>query len=132
VSADLEKGLYTKLTGASPQTAAGDRVYPRLPQGVTFPAILYQRITTTRRHSINATVGVTEATIQIDCMADSYSEAKSLADEVRVILHGYRGSWGSLTARHVSLDTENDQYNQDGDRLTHWVTQRYRVFTNMD
>lgn len=132
MSAELEKGLYSKLTGASPQTSAGSRVYPRLPQGVTFPALRYQRITTTRQHSIDSTVGVTEANVQVDCLADSYSEAKTLADEVRVILHGYRGTWGTLVARHVSLDSENDLYDQDGDRLTHWVTQRYRIWTNMD
>jgi len=132
MSAELEKGLYTKLTAVSPQTSAGSRIYPRLPQGVTFPAILYQRITTTRNHAINATVGVTEAAIQVDCMADSYSEAKTLADEVRAVLHGYRGAWGSLIARHVSLRTENDMYEQDGDRITHRVVQQYDIWTNMD
>ena len=132
MSAELEKGLYSKLTGNSPQTLAADRVYPRLPQGVTFPAIRYQRINTKRTHAIDGTVGVTEATVQIDCMAQSYSEEKTLADSVRVILHGFKGSWGTLTARLVSLDTENDFYEQDGDRITHWVTQRYRIWSDMD
>lgn len=132
MSAELEKGLYSKLTGNSPQTLAESRVYPRLPQGVIFPAIRYQRITATRTQSLDANVGVTEVTMQVDCMAESYSQAKTLADSVRVILHGFRGVWGTLTARHVSLDTENDFYEQDGDRVTHWVTQRYRIWTNMD
>ena len=132
MSAELEKELYSKLTGNSPQTLASGRVYPRLPQGVTFPAIRYQRINTVRSHAIDGVVGVTEATMQIDCMAESYSDAKTLADSVRVILHGYKGSWGALTARLVSLDTENDFYEQDGDRITHWVTQRYRIWTDMD
>lgn len=132
MSAELEKGLYSKLTGNSPQTLAESRVYPRLPQGVVFPAIRYQRITATRTQSLDANVGVTEVTMQVDCMAESYSQAKTLADSVRVILHGFRGVWGTLTARHVSLDTENDFYEQDGDRVTHWVTQRYRIWTNMD
>lgn len=132
MSAELEKGLYSKLTGNSPQTLAASRVYPILPQAVTFPAIRYQRINTVRSHALNATVGVTEATIQLDCMAESYSEAKTLADSVRVILHGFRGAMGTLTVRLASLDTENDFYEQDGDRVTHWVTQRYRIWTDMD
>jgi len=132
MSADIEKGLYLVLTGVSPQTTAGGRVYPRLPQGVTFPAIRYQRITTNRVQSLDANVGVTEATMQIDCMAESYSAAKALADEVRVILHGYRGAWGSALCRNIMLDTENDFYEQDGDEVTHWVTQRYRIWTNVD
>lgn len=131
MSAELEKGLYGLLAGTSPQTAGG-RIYPRLPQQATFPAIRYQRINTARTHSINATVGVTDATLQIDCMAETYGDAKELADAVRVLLHGYRGAWGTLKAHLVSLETENDFYEQDGDELTHWVTQRYRVWTDMD
>ena len=129
MSAVLEKGLYSLLAG---QTTALSRVYPRLPEQVTFPAIRYQRISTVRQHSLDATVGVTEAGIQVDCMAKTYSQAKTLADEVRVILHGYSGTWSTLIARHVTLSTENDFSEQDGDRVTHWVTQRYRVWTNMD
>jgi len=131
VSAELEKGVYSKIAGASPQTSAAGRIYPRLPQSVTFPAIRYQRITTTRKHALDSEVGVTEATVQIDCMAESYSEAKTLADEVRTLLHGYRGALGTLTAHLVSLDTENDFYEQDGDNVTHWVTQRYIFYTDM-
>ena len=132
MSQALEVGLYSMLTGNSPQTLAVSRVYPRLPQGVTFPAIRYQRINTVREQALDGNVGVTEVTVQVDCMAESYVSAKTLADEVRVILHGFTGAWGTLTARHVLLDTENDFYEQDGDRVTHWVTQRYRVWTDMD
>jgi len=132
MSAELEKGMYSKLAGASPQTSAGARIYPRLPQSVTFPAVRYQRIDTLRKHSLDAEVGVTEATIQLDCMATSYSAAKTLADEVRTILHGYTGALGTLTAHLVSLQSENDFYEQEGDNVTHWVTQRYIFYTNMD
>jgi len=129
MSAVLEKGLYSLLAG---QTTAESRVYPRLPEQATFPAIRYQRVNTVRNHALDSAVGVTEATLQVDCMAKTYSQAKALADEVRVILHGYTGTWSTLIARHVTLDTENDFFEQDGDRVTHWVTHRYRVWTNMD
>lgn len=133
MSAELEKGLYSKLIGNSPQTLAADRVYPRLPQSVKFPAIRYQRIAVSRMLSLDGNVGVTDVTMQVDCMANTYSDAKTLADSVRVILHGFSGSWGStLTARLVKLETENDFYEQDGDRVTHWVSQRYRIYTDMD
>ena len=133
MSANLEKGLYSILTGNSPQTSAAARVYPRLPQGVTFPAIRYQRIATTRQRAIDAgRVGVTVADLQIDCLAESYSECKTLADEVRVILDEYVGSWGTLTCRLCVLETENDLEYIDGDEVRHWVVQRYRISTNMD
>ena len=132
MSAELEKGLRAKLIGNSPQTLAASRVYPRLPQEVKFPAIRYQRISTSRQHSLDATVGVTDATVQVDCMATSYSQAKTLADSVRTILHGYSGVWGTLQVRHLTLETENDFSEQDGDRITHWVSQRYRIWSDMD
>lgn len=126
MSIELEKGLVDLIDGVA-------NVYPRLPQRPTFPVIRYQRITTTRQHSVDgANVGVTEATLQVDILSDGYQEAKEKADAVRTILHGYSGAWGTLTARFCTLQTENDFYEQDGDRVTHWVSQRYRVWTNME
>lgn len=133
MSRQLEIGLYNRLAGVSPlPTSADDRVYPRLPQNVTFPAIRYQRISTLRRHALDSEVGVAEALVQVDCMAESYLEAKTLADEVRTQLHGYAGAWSTLTAHLVSLETETDLDEIDGDNIRHWVSQRYLIYTNMD
>ena len=129
MSSALEKGLYSKLSG---QTTAKDRIYPRLPEQVIYPAIRYQRVSTIRSHAIDGAVGVTEAMVQVDCVAKTYSQAKALADAVRGVLHDYTGTWGTLQARHVTLDMETDFYDQDGDRVTHWVMQQYRIWTNMD
>jgi hypothetical protein len=99
---------------------------------VTFPAIRYSRITTSRTLSLNSTVGVTNATIQVDSFASSYSDAKTLADEVRTALHGFSGTLGTLKARLIKLETENDFSERDGDRVTHMVAQRYALYTDMD
>ena len=127
MSAELEKGLVSVLAGVG-------TAYPRIPRrNPSFPLMRYQRITTGRTSAIDGTnTGPTEATIQIDCMALTYSEAKTLADSVRGVLHGYIGTWGTLTAHFVSLQTENDLSEQDGDDITHWVSQRYQIWTNMD
>jgi len=132
MSAVLEKGLYSKIATNSPQTLAAGRVYPLLPQGTTFPAILYTRIATDRTQALDGNVGVTEATVAIDCLAENYSQAKTLADEVRTILHGYSGAWSTLVCRNCVLETETDFSEQDGDRVTHSVTQIYRIWTDMD
>lgn len=132
MSQQMEKGLYSLLSANSPQTAAAARIYPRLPQNATYPVIRYQRIETTRQQSLDSNVGVVAATIQLDCIATSYSAAKSLADEVRSILHGYSGTWSTLQCQNVMLESENDFDYQDGDLVVHWVTQRYRIYTDMD
>ena len=132
MSAELEKGLVTILSGTSPQTAAADRIYPRVPQAPTFPFIRYQRISTARNQALSGNVGVTNATMQIDCVAENYDDAKTLADAVRVLLHGRTGSWGTLVIRLVKLSTEHDDLQQDGNRVIHRVIQRYEIYTNMD
>lgn len=126
MSSELEKGLVVVLAGVGVAR-------PRSEQPVTYPAIHYQRITTDRISAVDGTnVGPTEATLQVDCMSDSYDGAKTLADSVRGVLHGYIGSWGTLTAHFVHLQVENDLSEQDGDRVIHWVSQRYQVWTNME
>jgi hypothetical protein len=130
MSAVLEQGLYDLLANGG--TTAVGRIYPIFPQGVTFPAITYARISTDRQQAIDGNVGVTEAMISLECVAESYSEVKTLADEVRTILHGYSGAWSTLVCRNCVLETESDSSEQDGDRVTHWVTQIYRIWTNMD
>ena len=126
MSSELEKGLVTRLT-----SVAGGRIYPRTPQNATRPFVRYSRISTSRTQSLTGAVGVTEASIQVDCMADTYAEAKTTADAARLLLHGYRGTWGTLKARLVHLQSENDFSEQEGDKVTHWVSQRYQVWTNM-
>lgn len=126
MSIALEKGLKTVLTGTA-------TVYPRLPQSPSFPLVRYQLIYVDRTLAVDATnVGPTEAGLQLDCMAETYEGAKALADSVRTALHGYTGSWGTLTAHLVKLQTENDFEDIDGDGITHWVSQRYQVWTDMD
>lgn len=126
MSSELEKGLVSRLSGV-----AGGRIYPRTPQNPTYPFVRYQRITTTRQQSLTGAVGVTEATLQVDCMADTYAEAKTTADAARTALHGYTGTWGTLKAHLVHLQAENDFSEQEGDKVTHWVSQRYQVWTDM-
>jgi hypothetical protein len=125
----VEKGLYSVLTAQQP--IAGGRIYPRLPQNVVLPAVRYQQIGSVRVNSIDGdNVGPTEFTLQIDCMATTYADAKALASAVFNRLHGYRGAWGDSICRFCTLQTDNDFYEQDGDDITHWVSQRFLVWTN--
>lgn len=127
----MEKGLVTVL-GIAPAVAGG-RVFPRLPQNPTFPLVRYQVINVDRVNDIRGlNVGPTEFTVQLDCMARSYEDAKILAASVFTRLNGYNGTWGTDVCRFCTIDTENDFYEQDGDDITHWVSQRYQIWTNND
>jgi len=130
----VEEGLYNKLA-----SSVSNRCYPSIPQKATFPLIRYQRILTNRVVSVDGSaVGVTEVGMQVDCMARTYAAAKTLADTVRGLLHTYHGQWGATTspethliARFITLETENDLNDIDGDDRVFWVAQRYRIWTNM-
>lgn len=120
----VEKGLVSVLSGVGV-------AYPRLPQPVTFPAIKYQLVYTSRQSAVDGTqTGPLECGIQIDCIGDTYEDAKTLADSVRTTLNRYTGTWGSLKCLFCSLQTENDFSDEDGDKVSHWVSQRYQVWTN--
>lgn len=89
----IETGLVGFLR-ADPVIAAvvDARVYPlRLPQTPIYPAITYQRISTTRERPIRASAWRAQARFQVDCWADSYGVARQLGDAVRARLDGHMG-----------------------------------------
>jgi hypothetical protein len=125
----MEEGLVARL-GASPAIAGG-RVYPRVPQKAVFPLVRFNRIGSTRTHAVDGlNVGPTEFVVQIDCMAKSYTESKQLAEDVFNRLNTYKGAWGLDVCRYCMIQTDNDFFEQDGDDVTHWVSQRYVIWTN--
>lgn len=125
----IESGLLSFLG-----PLCGNRVYPRLPQSATFPLIRYQRISALRNSNIDATdAGPSQITIQIDSMgrgSGAYSQSKQLAESVRMLLHRYRGNVGTISVQFVSMESESDFEQQDGDDITHWVSQRYTFYVS--
>jgi hypothetical protein len=68
----------------------GSRLYPNIvPQKAPNPAMTYQQISGPRGHMMSGPIGLTKARYQINCWAASYSEAKGLAEVVRLTLNGY-------------------------------------------
>jgi hypothetical protein len=83
----------------------GDRVYPvRLPQGVTLPAVTYQRVAG-GEDLTHSGAGPARALVQVDCWANGYDAALTLAAAVRAALAGHRGAMG--TARYVAVRIVN-------------------------
>jgi len=111
-----------------------NRVYPRVPQAATFPLIRYQRISSTRNANIEGgDSGPSEITIQIDCMArgsGAYGQSKLLSEQVRKSLNFHRGALGDISVQFVTMESESDFDQQDGDDITHWVSQRYTFYVN--
>jgi len=127
----LETGLYSALTGDG--TVSGlvsTRVYPEvMPQGVTYPAISYQRISTVRYNMLSGVDDFTQVRIQVDCWDSSYSGVKTLAAAVKSALDGVT-VLGAETIQHCFMDSMVDLSQVDGDREDRRVSMDFMVYLN--
>jgi hypothetical protein len=99
-----EKWLRTKLDEA---TTAG--VYPILaPQNAPFPLVVYRRTGTRRERDMIGNVGRPIATFSVSIVAETYSEAKDIAEAVRLNVDNFTGSHSGLTIVFTSLVSEAD------------------------
>lgn len=83
------------------------RVYPiKLPQKPTYEAITYQRISNTAQ---NGSTNIRESRWQIDCWAETYAEAHTLANAVKAGLEEYRNT----NIKQAYIVNEIDDYDDD-------------------
>jgi hypothetical protein len=87
----------------------------QLPQGPTFPAIVYQMISRPQ----DGLTGIVQARMQYTCMAESWREAADLADAVRCCLHGYRGVQDGARIEYIQYAGQHDDY--DETTGIHWI-----------
>jgi hypothetical protein len=86
----IETDLYTTLSGNAGVTAiCSTRIYPNLaPETASNPLIVYSLVTGNNISTITGVGDMERKRIQINCNADTYAEAKSLASAVQTALAG--------------------------------------------
>lgn len=89
---NAEGAIWSAILASAPVTAlVGTRVYPMmLPQGPTFPAVVYQRISTVPDMLVDGP-GFAPIRMQLSMWATTFGGARTLADAVVTALHGYHG-----------------------------------------
>lgn len=101
----------------------GTRIYPVvLPQGVTYPAIAYSRVSGERLHHLGGASGRGLPRISFSMWGRTYTEAYSVADAVRHVLDGFNGL---LTTIKASVLIENEMDDYDDTVQKHRVNQDY-------
>jgi hypothetical protein len=71
----------------------GTRIFPlRVPEGETFPCIVFQQISGPRVYSLSGPNACNYPRIQLKCWGLTYTDAKGLADTVDNLLDGFRGT----------------------------------------
>lgn len=104
---NVEQQLYTVLAANAPVAALViTRIYPLLmPQGVTLPAISYQRVATVPNNDLEGTQNHEWVRVQVDCWHNNYAGVKALAAAVRTALQ--------VTPVYGQLLTELDDYDSE-------------------
>jgi hypothetical protein len=107
-----EAALVSLLTTGSPNPVhalVGTRVYPRkLPQNVTYPAIRYTRISTSRSEfrTLDGRAGYARPRFQIDCYGLTEASCVALAQALYQLLEGFDGIAAGLRIDGIGTDDE--------------------------
>jgi hypothetical protein len=107
----IEETLFTRLSTFPGIIAlVGTRIYPIfMPQGVIYPAITYQRISTEPRESCMVSdVGIVKPRFQITAWGETFATAKAIVDQVRQALQ----RWNTTGVQDTYIMGEYDLYDE--------------------
>lgn len=128
----IEAAVAQLITVGGSKVQHAGRVFPRAPQGVDAPFVVYERISGLRTHSHSGASGLADVRVEVRSWARTYLEAKTLADLIRKDLDGFSGE---VTVRGVVWDVnsillsdERDLY--DDELKLFGVSTDYRVWHN--
>lgn len=130
---DMLEALETLLSDdAAIAALVSDRIYAKTwPQGATFPVLTYQQIDREGITTQDGPSGLVFKRVQLGIWSRTYSEARDLADKVRLALDGFQGTAGGspgVVFQEVTLDDDDDGQPDDGRTDLHWIRQDYIVW----
>jgi len=106
----------------------GDRIYSyHLPQGTSYPAIVYRIITSTHDHSIDVSpaLGMMKCRIQLDLMSDRLHEVSILTEVIRQEMDGLSNSpMGNATCVRCKLINELGSIAEPENASDNWIYRR--------
>ena len=108
----VETSLYSRLTTFAGLAAlVSNRVYPLImPQGATYPAVTYQRISTEPREvAMGADPGIARPRFQVTAWAETFAGAKAAGDQIRLALE----RWNTTGIFDTYILAENDLYDEE-------------------
>jgi len=111
----IDSALRTWLLSQSTITAITSNVYPlRLPQSqLQGTSIVYNLIDDFPGLNVGSVAQISDATIQLDVYSPTYSQARTLSNELITILNGYHGPLGALEASMIVVRNIRNTYEED-------------------
>jgi len=114
------------------EMATSCSAYPQVvPESAAVPFVVYARVGTTRESL--GVPGVTfppTGNFTVEIYADTYSQVKTLADQVRVALNNFNGTANGATITSVLLNDERDGdpiFFNGQDKPTYMVEHSYQI-----
>jgi hypothetical protein len=101
-----EKWLRARMVSA---TTAG--IHPVMaPQNAAMPLVVYRRTGTRRERNLLGNVGRPVASFSVSIVSYTYSEAKEIADAIRLGVDNFTGTADGVTIVNTALVSESDNY----------------------
>jgi Protein of unknown function (DUF3168) len=106
----VEVALRKLLAANAPvESLVADRIFfVSKPQNERRASVVIQRITTRKLRRLIGDYIWERATLQLDCLAGTYPDAKALATAVSECLDQYEGTQDGTTFGYVLVDDERD------------------------
>ena len=119
-SDNAEQYLVDKITGTSSITdiigTAGGKVSPmNRDVSIAIPCIVYRTANETALDALDGYVGMSEYRVEVTCISSTYSQAKSIADLVRLALDEQPGVLDDTNVQYVRYDSSRDHYDRPRD-----------------
>lgn len=94
----IAQAILDELSGVSGFTdLIGERVYyVKAPQDVETPYVVFLEVSSPREHSHDGSSHLTNARFQFSIFAETYYEAKQIADQIQSILQSFNGTMGGV------------------------------------
>jgi len=112
----IEKAIFTRLSGATSITSlTSTRIYNQLlPQEIALPAIVFFRVSTSREDLAHSgAMGLAETIIQISVYSSKVTEIRTLSDEIRKRLHGFKGTVSGVSILLSKMIQERDFFDSE-------------------
>lgn len=120
------------ISDASFTTLVSQRIYPQIaPAAAALPFVTWRRTSISREQTLSDPMGVPRVSVDFIAIAETYLEARKIADVMRQILDGYGGSFDNTQVRQCSLESETDDLiTLDGSEIpsVYAVTQTYDIW----
>lgn len=112
----VETGIFKLLSGnAAVSSLVGTRIYPLIvPEGATFPSVVYQRIDTARNaNTFQNGAELPVARFQLTCWAENFADAAALEKAVRQTLAGFVGLADDTTIQACLVTDTRDTWEHE-------------------